>query len=155
MVKRKGYKTDRTVLMENAIYDYFKKEHDVELLHERKISTGVIPDFCAQLKIGNEVVDVIIVEIKQAATDFYSGCGLNFVGSSNYLAVPTELVGFAIEFIRNHLFNEIGVLEVTKTGMVRTVIYPKEKESHYTSCHLPGWWLPYHLDTRARKRHTA
>lgn len=40
--------------------------------------------------------DSLIIEIKQSISDFYSGCGLNFIGLSNYIAVSSDLEGFAI-----------------------------------------------------------
>ena len=145
MIKKIGNKTNRTVLMENSIFDYFKKEYNIELKHEYKLSTGSA-DFFTLVKEGDKIRDAIVVEIKQSASDFYSGCGLNFVGASNYIAVPSELVGFTIEFLREHIMfgNYIGVLEVTDTGMVRTVTFPIEKKNEWVEkrfiC-IP----PYHL----------
>lgn len=129
MIKKMGNKTDRTVMMENAISNYFNHTYNVHMKTEKIVSTGVA-DMLGTITENDNIIDVIIVEIKQQTQDFYSGHGLNFVGSSNYLAVPSELVGFAIEFLRNEKLDFVGVLEVTEKALVRNVIYPKFNSSN-------------------------
>lgn len=147
MLKRQGNKSDRTIMMENSIFNYFKNMYDIELLPEQPVRTGIV-DFFKIIKNENKILDCITIEIKQSAQDFYSGHGLNFVGISNYVAVPSELVGFAIEFLReNYSYgNEIGVLEVDEKGLVRTVIYPHRYHDNDYIDTLYSWHLtPYHL----------
>ena len=96
MVIKKGNKTDRTVMMEDVIIQYFKKDFRIDLKQEVHVSTGIVDLLGIAPEDEYDAPDVIAIEIKQASTDFYSGHGLNFVGSSNYIAVPSELVGFAI-----------------------------------------------------------
>lgn len=145
MIKKIGNKTNRTVLMENAVYDYFKQEYDVELKHEYRLSSG-IADFFTLVENNGKIRDAIVVEIKQSAEDFYTGCGLNFVGASNYIAVPSELVGFAIVFLREHIANGncVGVLEVTNTGMIRNVKFPIKQKNAWVKASFTCA-LPYHL----------
>lgn len=147
MISRKGKKTDRTVLMENCIYDYFHKEYGIDLETEVKLPDRTVPDFMQIIENNKKYVDIIVVEVKQAATDFYTGHGLNFVGSSNYLAVPSELVGFAIEFLRNNEKDYVGVIEVTDKGLVRTVTYPRTVQCEYMDKFTPVKYFltPYHL----------
>lgn len=152
MIKKKGKKTDRTVMMENCIYDYFIDEYGIELTKEPHLDeTGRygIPDFIKIIKTDKRIEDIIIVEIKQSTSDFYSGHGLNFVGTSNYLAVPSELVGFAIVFLRKVNCQSVGVIEVTDKGLVRTVVYPMSMRSPYLVDRFKspiGLLLtPYHL----------
>lgn len=38
MIDRKGNKTDRTVMMENAVSSYFEKQFNIHLYPETKIS---------------------------------------------------------------------------------------------------------------------
>ena len=125
-IRKKGNKTDRTIFMEKHISKHFRNKYHIHLCHEEMID-GVIPDFSAYLvwKNTKEIADVIIVEVKQDIQDFYSKNGKNFIGSSNYIAVPTELVGFAIKFLRKNKYYYVGVLEVCKSGYVREVIYPQ------------------------------
>lgn len=144
MIKKYGNKTDRTVMMENAIFNYFKNNYGIELEPESPVSTG-IADFYKLIRNNERILDCIIVEIKQSANDFYSRHGLNFVGVSNYIAVPSELVGFAIEFLRENYGNEIGVLEVNDKGNVRTVIYPSSKYDNDYMRIINIFIPPYHL----------
>ncbi len=129
MITKKGKKTDRTVMMENAIFTYFEQTFGIKLNPERSVSSGIV-DMIGFIKDGTYIRDAIAIEIKQAATDFYSGHGLNFVGSSNYIAVPSELVGFTIEFLRDNNLDYVGVLEVTSNAMVRLVTYPRMKRDN-------------------------
>jgi hypothetical protein len=87
--------------------------------------------------------DSLIIEIKQSISDFYSGCGLNFIGLSNYMAVPSDLDGFAINFIETDKKNQtnVGIIEVTATGLVRIVRYPRW-----------GFFTPYHLLQKRGKK---
>ncbi len=149
MIKRVGNKTDRTVMMENAVHDYFKKTYGMELDNEVPVPGGVA-DLYGELYNNDGLEEVVIVEIKQSAADFFSGHGLNFVGTSNYIAVPSELVGFTIEFLRNYKFASsyiVGVLEVTDTAFVRTVTYPNYNRNNVfkpdTKCVC--FETPYHL----------
>lgn len=138
MIKKSGNKSNRTVLMENALYQYFLNSYSVELESEIQLSNGGRADLYANVKDSKGVVqDTIIVEIKQSVSDFYSGCGLNFIAKSNYLAVPSELVGSAIVFLRDVLRSPFtGVIEVTDKGLVRTVMYPRNRYSNFTPYHL-------------------
>ena len=144
MIIKKGNKTDRTAMMENAIYDYFHNTLGIRLEHEVYVSTGIV-DFLGFIKEEDEIMDVIAIEIKQSSADFHSGCGLNFVGVSNYVAVPSELVGYAIEFLRNNYRNYVGVLEVHHTGMVRLVIPPMAYLHNDFVRICVGTITPYHI----------
>lgn len=124
MINKKGKKTDRTVMMENVLFDYFYSNYSIFLELEKRVSSGVADMMGFICDNNKRIIDAIVIEIKQSAQDFYSGHGLNFVGSSNYIAVPSELVGFAIEFLRKEKLTYVGVLEVTDKGSARTVIYP-------------------------------
>ncbi len=121
MHEKKGNKTDRTVSMENLVEKYFLDEYGITLTREKKIGKGRA-DLSASI---DDNKDVIVCEIKQSINDFYSGNGLNLSGISNYIAVPSDLVGFCIWFSKDTLNRtDIGVIEVTDSGTVRTVIYP-------------------------------
>lgn len=100
-----------------------------------------------------EVVDIIIVEIKQSMEDFFTGCGINFCGTSNYLAVPSELVGFGIIFLRTNGYADVGVLEVTDSYDVRTVLYPTVNTiNEYRNVSIIDALVePTHVLTRALK----
>ena len=127
MITRTGNKTSRTVCMENSVQHYFMKEYGLELESEVFVGSGRRADLaCGYTKDSDKSIweDVVIVEIKQAIADFYTGYGQNFIGISNYLAVPPELVGFAIEYLRNEGKSYVGVLEVSDNGLIREVIYP-------------------------------
>ena len=50
--------------------------------------------------------DSLIIEIKQSISDFYSDCGLNFIGLSNYIAVPSDFVDFVISLNDNEPYAE-------------------------------------------------
>lgn len=146
MIKRKGNKTDRTIMMENAVYDYFKSYLRINLKPEVPVSSG-IADFVGHTE---DKRDYVVIEIKQSAADFYSGCGLNFVGSSNYIAVPSELVGFTIVFLRDNNYSNIGVLEITDAGTVRIVAYPHiQRENDFLNRYQFGpaafFFTPPHL----------
>lgn len=136
MINRKGRKTDRTVVMENIIYKYFADQYNILLEHEHRLQNGCIPDFYKEIIENGKKQDSLIIEIKQSISDFYSGFGLNFIGSSNYIAVPSDLVGFTINFIETDKKNQtnVGIIEVTATGLVRIVRYPRW-----------GFFTPYHL----------
>ena len=41
MIKKKGNKTDRTIMMENAVYDYFKSYLRINLKPEVPVSSGI------------------------------------------------------------------------------------------------------------------
>ena len=65
------------------------------------------------------------MEIKQSAIDLKSKYGHNFVGTSNYLAVPTELVGEALLYLRDCCDDlRTGVIEITDKWKPRIVKYP-------------------------------
>ena len=147
MICKKGSKTDRTVLIENAISKWFKDVFSVSLSPEYRLKTGGVADFFGVVGVSKYPDDVIIVEIKQSAQDFYSGHGLNFIGSSNYLAVPSELVGFAIEFLRDENMDYVGVLEVTKDAFVRLVTYPRiYKNNAFINFRFPdAFFDPAHM----------
>ncbi|MDO4177388.1 MAG: hypothetical protein Q4D99_07980 [Bacillota bacterium] len=129
MIYKKGHKTNRTVMMENAVHNHFSKKYGIDLRAEQSLPNGKIPDFSGTFFDGKDTpVETIVVEIKQDAPDFFSGCGLNFEADCNYLAVPTELVGFAIAFLREEFpldAYKVGILEVTNTAEVREVLYPR------------------------------
>lgn len=130
-------KSSRTIMMEKAIQKYFLEKYDIALVSEFRNATygrhSYIIDLfgLATFPKGSakpdDLKDAIAIEIKQSVNDFYSGHGLNFVGSSNYLAVPSELVGFGIEFLRENKLGNVGVIEVTNKALVRTVLYPQTK----------------------------
>ena len=123
MIEKRGNKTDRPVLMEHAVPRFIEKKYELEMSPEVRLYNGGYADLCGWIKDKNdEIRDFIVVEIKQSHNDFYSGYGLNFVGMSNYIAVPPELVGFSIEFLREEGFGFVGVLEVDSRCFVREVI---------------------------------
>ena len=136
MINKRGHKTDKTVYMENTVHKYFIDKYGVELKHEYHMKNGNIPDFYREVTVDGKKQDSIIVEIKQTASDFYSGHGLNFTGMSNYIAVPTNLIGLAVDFLKDNFpyRQDIGILEITDSGLVRTTRYPKW-----------GFFTPYHL----------
>ena len=141
MLRKKGNKSDRTVMMENIILDFFLSNFKIELKPEYRVSTG-IADFFGQ--IHN---DYIILELKQSINDFYSGHGLNFVGTSNYMVVPSELVGFAITFLRKENLNYVGVIEITEKGTARIITYPSiYSDNEFIYKRFPSTMFePYHL----------
>ena len=152
MIEKRGNKTDRTVLMENAVQRFFEKKYEIEMSPEVRLYNGGYADLCGWIKDKNdEIRDFIVVEIKQSHNDFYSGYGLNFVGMSNYIAVPPELVGFSIEFLREEGFGFVGVLEVDSRCFVREVIRPETNpDSDYTKARYKKsmvWYFipPLHL----------
>ena len=126
-------KSGRTIMMEKAIQKYFLGKYGITLKSEYRQPTYGRHSYIIDLfgivyvKGTTDLEDAIAIEIKQSVNDFYSGHGLNFVGSSNYLAVPSELVGFGIEFLRENNLGEVGVIEVTNHALVRTVLYPSTK----------------------------
>lgn len=127
MITKSGNKSKRTVYMENSIERFFLKQYGVKLFSEVTVEGHKRADlvgWALDENTGEE--DFIVIEIKQNREDFYTGYGLNFVGISNYLAVPTELVGYAIVFLREMEEKPfVGVLEVDACGLVRDVIHPK------------------------------
>lgn len=62
------------------------------------------------------------IEVKISETDFNSNCGLNFEFDYNYVAVPSELVGFAIRELREKQRQYVGILEITDNGQLYFVI---------------------------------
>lgn len=136
MINKRGHKTDKTVYMENAVHKYFIDKYGVELKHEYHMKNGNIPDFYREVTVDGKKQDSIIVEIKQTASDFYLGHGLNFIRMSNYIAVSTNLIGFAVEFLKDNFpyRQDIGILEITDSELVRTIRYPQW-----------GFFTPYHL----------
>ena len=147
MIDKHGNKTNRTVLMENVLKCYFEKNIGVNLEHEVAVRSG-IADFVGYIRDNDgELIEVIVIEIKQAASDFFSGHGLNFVGTSNYLAVPSELVGFCIEFLRIENLSHVGCIEVTDDGFVRIVTFPcLNKDNDYIKLKgIEQIFKPYHL----------
>lgn len=123
-------KCKRTLMMEDAVSEYFMEQYQIALKREQPARKRGLPrttesaDMMGIIEENGEVTDVIVVEIKQSMGDFFTGCGLNFCGVSNYLAVPSELVGFGIIFLRTNDYADVGVLEVTDSYDVRTVLYP-------------------------------
>lgn len=124
-------KCKRTLMMEDAVSEYFIEQYQIALKREQPARKRGLPrttesaDMMGIIEENGEVTDVIVVEIKQSMGDFFTGCGLNFCGVSNYLAVPSELVGFGIIFLRTHGYDDVGVLEITDNFNVRTVLYPR------------------------------
>lgn len=124
-------KCKRTLMMEDAVSEYFMEQYQIALKREQPARKRGLPrttesaDMMGIIEENGEVTDVIVVEIKQSMGDFFTGCGLNFCGVSNYLAVPSELVGFGIIFLRTHGYDDVGVLEITDNFNVRTVLYPR------------------------------
>lgn len=116
-------KSVRTLKMEKAVSTYFEKEYGIHLESEVKVRHGLVDFLGALYDEEGKAKDVIAVEIKQSIPDFYTNCGLNFVGSSNYLAVPAELVGYAVTFLREHDRNDVGVLEINTNGKVKTITF--------------------------------
>lgn len=146
MIYRHGSETARTVMMKNVLKTFFKNQYDIDMEPEQSVSTGRA-DMLGFVKDGDRIKDAIVVEIKQMAQDFYTGYGMNFRGTRNYLAVPSELVGFAIEFLRNNEKPDVGVLEVTDKGTVRTVLFPTNKrDNDYVRLQWPApLFSPVHL----------
>lgn len=124
-------KCRRTLIIEDAVSEYFMKQYQIALKREQPARKRGLPrtteraDLMGLFEEDGEVVDIIIVEIKQSIEDFFTGYGINFCGTSNYLAVPSELVGFGVVFLRTHGYDDVGVLEVTDNFNVRTVLYPR------------------------------
>ena len=78
----------------------------------------VIPNTKKRADLGANIAwfdnkGMMIVEIKNSTRDFHSGYGMNFVGLINFLAVPSDLVGYAIRYLRENNLCKTGVIEVT------------------------------------------
>lgn len=133
---KKGNKSAETAMMENAVTGYFKNKYGIEMIAEEQLPNNKRPDLYGICYSDGSEAERIIVEIKRDTSDFFSGYGLNFCVDCNYLAVPSRYVGFAIEFLRESYgmdgWNQIGVLEVTDTGFVRTVLYPSHRNAEFS-----------------------
>ena len=107
------------------LIDFFNEKFNMELTEEYPVSTGIADLAGIWHDAKGEARDAIIVEIKQSASDLRSNHGHNFVGTSNYLAVPTELVGEALLYLRDDCKDmRTGVIEITKGYRIRIVKYP-------------------------------
>lgn len=119
-------KTNRTLLLESALLGFFKDVFNIKMSREYSLPNGGRADLAGVWydKNGN-ARDVVVVEIKQSAIDLKSKYGHNFVGTSNYLAVPTELVGEALLYLRDCCGDfRTGVIEITDKWKPRIVKYP-------------------------------
>lgn len=120
-------KTERTLLMEATLIEWFKENFNMDMKTEYRLSTGGIVDLAGVWydPRRSDIKDIIFVEIKQSKQDLKYGHGKNFVGLSNYLAVPTELVGEALVWLRDTCDDwRTGVIEITKSWKTRIVKYP-------------------------------
>lgn len=112
--------------LKDKISKYFLEKFNIKLLEEFKVSTGIADLAGTWYDEKGEARDVVIVEIKQSAADLKFHHGHNFVGTSNYLAVPTELVGETLLYLRDVCDDyNTGVIKVTKGSRVRIVKYPR------------------------------
>lgn len=104
---------------------FFKENFNLELTPEKKVSTGVADLAGTWYNEKGEPRDEVVIEVKQSYSDLRSDHGHNFVGTSNYLAVPTELVGEALLYLRDVCKDySTGVIEITKGLRIRIVKYP-------------------------------
>ena len=137
--------------MENIIFRYFLKNYDISLTPELPLINGGRADLGIAIKdCETHLIEMIIVEIKQSWRDMYSGYGLNFIGSSNYLAVPSDLLGFAVSYLQHNMYKYVGVLEVCNNGYVRRIIEPEvySKSPYFKYGYILSHLTPYHLRTK-------
>ena len=118
-------KTFITQKFEEHLISFFRENFNLELTPEKKVSTGIADLAGTWYNEKGDPRDEVVVEIKQSYADLRSKHGHNFVGTSNYLAVPTELVGEALLYLRDTC-NDLstGVIEITKGLRIRIVKYP-------------------------------
>lgn len=146
-------KTDRTLIMESTLCSFFKENFNIDMHRECRLPTGGIADLVgAWFGQKGTVEDFVFIEIKQSKQDLKYGHGHNFVGTSNYIAVPTELVGEALLYLRDTCKDfRTGVIEVTKSWKTRIVKYPMlefnnifDKElTHKIALHHGGVLTPH------------
>ena len=73
------------------------------------------------------------IEIKQSRSDFYSGRGLNFtfdVNYINYICIPSELVGEAVVYLKEHELFDVGIIEWLGNNTVRLIKKPSYNFMH-------------------------
>lgn len=118
-------KTFITQKFEEHLISFFKENFNLELTPEKRVSTGIADLAGTWYNEKGEPRDEVIVEIKQSYSDLRSDHGHNFVGTSNYLAVPTELVGEALLYLRDARHDySTGIIEITRGLRIRIVKYP-------------------------------
>lgn len=118
-------KTFITQKFEDHLISFFKENFNLEMVPETKVSTGIADLAGIWYNEKGEPRDEVVIEIKQSYSDLRSKHGHNFVGTSNYLAVPTELVGEALLYLRDTCRDySTGVIEITKGLRIRIVKYP-------------------------------
>lgn len=118
-------KTFITQKFEEHLISFFKENFNLELTPEKRVSTGIADLAGTWYNEKGEPRDEVIIEIKQSYSDLRSDHGHNFVGTSNYLAVPTELVGEALLYLRDSCNDySTGIIEITRGLRIRIVKYP-------------------------------
>ena len=118
-------KTFITQKFEEHLISFFKENFNLELTPEKRVSTGIADLAGTWYNEKGEPRDEVIIEIKQSYSDLRSDHGHNFVGTSNYLAVPTELVGEALLYLRDSCNDYYtGIIEITRCLRIRIVKYP-------------------------------
>ena len=117
-------KSERTKRMTTLLLNHFNNWFDdisyVKLKEEVMCNTGQCRCDLAGFEYrNNEAYASIGIEIKQSASDFHSGCGLNFVFDVNYLCVPSELVGYAMMYLEENDLYDVGIIEYRYTRYTR------------------------------------
>lgn len=136
MIEGKGNEAACKLMMQNAVFRLFRNK-GIDLFHGYKLYNGKVADlYAVKCDEYGVIEETVVVETKQAVEDFYSTHGFNFIGLRNYIAVPSELVGRAIVFLREELQNvHIGVIEVDTCGNAQIIM-----ESRYFWKNL---WKPF------------
>ena len=135
-------KSEKTLQIENSIIRRFEenktKETSVFLSREVKVSTYNRCDLAGYEVHKGKVMenDSIGIEVKISKADFLSGYGTNFCFNWNYVAVPPELVGYALRRLRSLNFDYVGILECCNNGHVFIAKFPRyhfSKGQHYNA----------------------
>ena len=107
-------KSLETIMSEYSIIRMFD-DSEFELYQEYILRNGKRPDFCGFCyRDDGEIKDVLMIELKVSKDDFWSGCGLNFIGTINYLAVPEDIEDFAYRFLENNNKSYVGIISIDK-----------------------------------------
>ena len=107
-------KSLETIMSEYSIIRMFE-DSEFELYQEYTLRNRKRPDFCGfSYRDDGEIKDVLMIELKVDKIDFRSGCGLNFIGTINYLAVPEDIEDFAYRFLENNNKSHVGIISIDK-----------------------------------------
>ena len=113
----------RTSRIRKVIFDYFNKEYGVILIPNVDLGSGET-SMVGEMESDYMLLDRIVVRFKYSRNDFLADDD-RYPGTSNYIVVPAEMTGYAIQYLRKEHKDYVGLIEVYYDGVVRTVLSPK------------------------------